>query len=176
MYCFEFHEGADSSGSRVTELRHAGRVLDRLCTEATGAVPGYRFLPVFFLANAVCLGWSPTLQRLGPGLLLPDRPTTVGEESAEHAAAALAHVFALDRLDTDVEHLLDPDLVTAAVRLTTRTAPHLTAADWEHTLWTGLRAWRELYRGCGAVVVADPELRCLRVSGQPLSAPRSGRG
>ncbi|MFF3500194.1 hypothetical protein [Streptomyces sp. NPDC003247] len=172
MYRIEFHESLDPSGNRVTELRHAGRPLGPPCTETAAAVPGYRYLPVFFLANAVCLGWSPTLQRLCPGVFLPDRPATAREESAEHAAAALAHVFALDRLGTDVEDLLDPDLVTAAAHLNTRTAPHLAAADWERALWTGLRAWRRLYQGLGTAVVADPEQGCLRVTARPLSAPR----
>ncbi|MDR6979652.1 hypothetical protein J2X68_006389 [Streptomyces sp. 3330] len=163
MYRIEFRERVDGSGHRVTELLHAGRVLGHPYTESPATVPGYRYLPVFFLANAVCLRWSPTLQRLSPGALLPDDPVGADGESAELAAAALAHVFAVDRLNTDVENLLDPDLVTAATRLTAPAAPHLGTADWEYALGTGLRAWRQLYGGSGGVVVASVERRHLYV-------------
>lgn len=169
MYRIEFQESVDPSGSRVTELRHAEGLLGRPCAETPTAVPGSRYLPVFFLANAVCLGWSPTLQRLCPGVFLPEHPADAAEESAEHAAAALSHVYALDRLGTDVEDLLDPDLVTAATRLTARAAPHLAPADWEHALWSGLRAWGQLYRGHGTTVLCDPAERRLHVTGGPLS-------
>ncbi|MFJ4622445.1 hypothetical protein [Streptomyces sp. NPDC088812] len=171
MYRVEFRERVDGSGRRVTELLHDGRVLGHPYTETPSAVPGYRYLPVFFLAHAVCLGWSPTLRSLHAGAFLPDHPVGVDSadsadgEAAEQAAAALTHVFAVDRLGTDVEDLLDPDLITAVARLTHHAAPHLTAADWEHALGTGMRAWRRLYRASGRMVVADLERHRLFVPG-----------
>jgi hypothetical protein len=164
MFHIEFHEEPDAAGRSGTVLRHAGQDVGRRLMDAPQGTAGYRFLPVFYLAHAVCLGWSPNTEALLPGTFLPRHPATGAGDAEEESLLALFTLqFARSLAEEDRGGAPTPALVDGVVHLATPLALPCSAEDWTRALDCGLTAWRDLREGRGTRVLVDPEGGRLKV-------------
>jgi len=162
----EFRPVVAETGLIGSELWRDGVRLAEPLFDHPGVTGGYRYVPVFHLAHAAVLGWSPNTDRL----LAADGPRNEQHRApglaAEDAISVLELVYASwvgQEFGSNV--LLDPELVQQILNLARQDVPQFTFADWERAAIAGAAAWRGLARGDCTHIELDFKAR--RLSERP---------
>lgn len=165
MFHVEFHQYLDASGCPASTLRHAGADLGRPMVEPAHTTAGYRFLPVFYLAHAAYLGWSPNTELILPDVFRPGAGTTAGpqDDGPETMMALFTLQFSERFADEKWAELLDPHLVCGVTHMSADLGLPFPEADWARALAGGLATWRDLRTGRGRKVLVDPARERLEV-------------
>lgn len=140
----------------------------------------YRFHDAFHLAHAAVLGWSPVTRFLLSRKRKSDLRTGEGEDGGraiaiEKGISALVFSHAArHRYFADIKHI-DNELLTTIGHMTAHLEVSVCrAADWEHAIFTGYTAWRQLREQDGGAVHLDLDRRLLTVD-PPMTEGSSRR-
>ncbi|MGI5143037.1 MULTISPECIES: hypothetical protein [unclassified Streptomyces] len=164
MFEVEFHQYMGASGRAVSVLRHSGHDLGRPLVEAAHATAGYRFLPVFYLAHAAYLGWSPNTEQMLPGVFRPGQRLTRTEDAGPETLMALFTLQYAERFaDDNWAELLDPHLVRGVAHISAGIGLPFAEEGWTRALSGGLASWRDLRTGKGTSVLVDTRHQRLNI-------------
>ncbi|MFE5864204.1 nucleoside triphosphate pyrophosphohydrolase family protein [Streptomyces virginiae] len=141
-------------------------------TSASHIEDDYRFHDAFHLAHAAVLGWSPVTRFLLGRKRKSDLRTDEAEDGGraiaiEEGISALVFSYAArHRYFADIKHI-DNELLTTISHMTAHLEVSVSrAADWEHAIFTGYAAWRQLREQDGGTVRLDLDRRLLTVDPQ----------
>jgi len=146
-------------GRPITIVRAGGTQLGDPLTDAAHEADYYRLHDVFHLSYATLLGWSPVTRALLKRKRRSDPRLDENEDGGraiviEEGIVALVFSHAAKRDFLRGHTHIEPCVLdhiremTAPLEVSTRTAQ-----DWEHTILTGMRLWRQLrsHGGTGTV-------------------------
>jgi len=150
----------EQMGSPLTDNAHQG--------------DGYRYHDVFHLACAATLGWSPVTRALFRPFALKrkfdprvDEVEDGGRAIAiEEGISALVFSYAMDRSHLAGIEAIDYDLLRTIKGMTRGLEVSIrTVRDWERTILTTYKVWRELQRREGGVLLCDLDAREIAITG-----------
>lgn len=159
----------DDGRTVIVLTREDGQQAGDPLTSASRVEDGYRFHDVFHLAHAAVLGWSPVTRFL----LARKRKSDAHVDEAEDGGRAIAIEEGISALVfsyaarhsyfADIKHV-DNELLTTISHMTAHLEVGICrAADWEHAIFTGYTAWRQLRDHNGGTVHLDLDRRTLTV-------------
>ncbi|MFG2394644.1 nucleoside triphosphate pyrophosphohydrolase family protein [Streptomyces lavendulae] len=159
----------DDGRTLIVVTREDGNPAGDPLTSASHVEDDYRFHDAFHLAHAAVLGWSPVTRFLLGRKRRSDTRTDEAEDGGraiaiEEGISALVFSYAArHRYFADIKHV-DNELLTTIAHMTGHLEVSICrAADWEHAILTGYKAWRQLREQNGGIVHLDLDRRLLIV-------------
>jgi len=153
-------EELDGTQARL-RLRHNGEIVGDPLTDNSHIDDGYRYHDVFHIGCAILLGWSPVMRRI----LKCKRKSVPNVDVVEDGARALVTEEGVSAVV--FSHARDYSLFERTISVNyelLRTVRSMTApfevrcrslADWEKTILTTFKVWRELIEHHGGTVIGD---------------------
>lgn len=157
----------DGGTTKLRLLREDGLSLGNDLTDNAYEEDGYRFHDVFHMACMASLGWSPVLRKLLNCKRRSDNKVNEVEDGGraaviEEGISALVFSYATDHSHLDGVTKIDYELLRTIKGMTRHLEVRARSArDWEHTILSTYRIWREVTRRRSGILALDLDRRTI---------------